>query len=57
MYHCTLSPNKDFQCAGVAASLRQHVHDAVLVGLEKAAETLHCTDSKPEIAFPAYPEA
>jgi hypothetical protein len=36
----------------VVASLRQHVHDAVLVGLEKAADTLHYANSKPEIAFP-----
>ena len=36
----------------VVASLRQHVRDAVLVGLEKAADTLHYTISKPEIAFP-----
>ena len=36
----------------VVASLRQHVCDAVLAGLEKAADTLHYENSKPEIAFP-----
>ena len=36
----------------VVASLRQHVCDAVLVGLKKAADTLHYAKSKPEIAFP-----
>ena len=34
------------------AGLRQYVRSAVLVGLEKAADTLHYTNSKPEIAFP-----
>ena len=34
------------------ASLRHCVRDAVLVGLEKAADALHYTNSKPEIAFP-----
>ena len=32
--------------------LRRYVRDAILVGLEKAAETLHYTNSKPRIAFP-----
>ena len=39
-------------CSEVVASIRQYVRDAVLVGLEKAADTLHYTHSKPEIAFP-----
>ena len=34
------------------AGLCQYVRSAVLVGLEKAANTLHYTNSKPEIAFP-----
>ena len=36
----------------VVAGLHQYVRSAVLVGLEKAADTLHYTNSKPQIAFP-----
>ena len=36
----------------VVAGLRRYIRDAILVGLEKAADTLHYANSKPRIAFP-----
>ena len=42
----------DAPCEAVVSHFCRYVRDAILVGLEKAADTLHYTNSKPEIAFP-----
>ena len=41
----------DAPCEAIASHC-QYIWDAILVGLEKAADMLHYTNSKPEIAFP-----